>query len=116
MNATYAPSKRWDGQVQANWMAPQGIEGGTRLAMFATTVAARWKIRGDASVLTARVADPFNMQQMRIRTRTGAVTEDLDRRFGGRGLFLTFSRTFGQQLKLRPRTEAEASLDAPPPG
>ena len=118
MSAIYAPSKRWDSQVQANWMAPQGIEGGTRLAMFATTIAARWKIRGDASVLTARVADPFNTQQMRIRTRTGAVTEDLNRRFGGRGLFLTFSRTFGQQLKLRPRTEAEGASQvdgAPPP-
>ena len=115
MNATYAPSKRWDGQVQANYIAPQGIEGGTRLATLMTTVAARWKIGGDASVITARVSDPLNMQRMRIRTQTGAVTENLERRFGVRGFFLTYSRTFGQQLKLRPRTEAEASLDAPPP-
>jgi outer membrane receptor protein involved in Fe transport len=118
MNATFAASSRWDGQVQANYMAAQGVEGGTRLANFMTQVSGRWKIRGDAAnVLTLRLADPFNTQRMRVRTRTGAVTEDLERRVGMRGLFLTYSRTFGQQLKLRPQQEADPSsqLGGPPP-
>ena len=118
MNATYAPSPRWDGQVQANYMAPQGVEGGTRLANFMTSFAGRWKIRGDANVLTLRVTDPFSTQRMRVRTRTGAVTEDLERRFGVRGVFLSYSRTFGQQLRLRPREEPDAGsqMGGPPPG
>ena len=117
LNATYAPSPRWDGQVQANYMAPQGVEGGTRLANFMTSFAGRWKIRGDANVLTFRVTDPFDRQRMRFRTRTGAVTEDLERRFGVRGVFLTYSRTFGQQLRLRPREEPDAAtqMGGPPP-
>jgi hypothetical protein len=54
---------------------------------------------------------------MRIRTRTGAVTEDLERRMDVRGLFLTYSRTFGQQLKLRPASEPDAAsqMGGPPP-
>jgi outer membrane receptor protein involved in Fe transport len=117
MNATYAPSPRFDGQVQANYMAPQGVEGGTRLANFMGSVAGRWKIRGDANVLTLRVTDPLNTQRMRVRTRTGAVTEDLERRVGARGVFLTYSRTFGQQLKLRPREEPDpaSQMGGPPP-
>lgn len=102
MNATYAASKRFDGQVQANYLAPQGVEGGTRLANFMSVIATRWKIRGDANVLALRAVDPFDTQRLRIRTRTGAVTEDLERRMDARGLYLTYSRTFGQQLKLRP--------------
>jgi outer membrane receptor protein involved in Fe transport len=117
MNATYAASKRFDGQVQANYLAPQNMEGGTRLANFMSVVATRWKIRGDASVLTLRAVDPFDTQRMRIRTRTGAVTEDLERRMDVRGLFLTYSRTFGQQLKLRPASEPDAAsqMGGPPP-
>lgn len=118
MNATYAASPHWDGQIQANYMAAQGVEGGTRLPNFMTSMAGRWKIRGDANVLTLRVADLFNTQRMRVRTRTGAVTEDLERRVGARGVFLSYSRTFGQQLRLRPREEADPASQlggAPPP-
>lgn len=107
MNATYAASKRFDGQIQANYLAPQAMEGGTRLANFMSVFATRWKIRGDASVLTLRAVDPFDTQRMRIRTRTGAVTEDLERRMDVRALMLTYSRTFGQQLKLRPPSEVD---------
>jgi hypothetical protein len=93
------------------------MEGGTRLANFMSVFATRWKIRGDASVLTLRAVDPFDTQRMRIRTRTGAVTEDLERRMDVRGLFLTYSRTFGQQLKLRPHSEPDAAsqMGGPPP-
>lgn len=118
MNATYAASKRFDGQIQANYLAPQGMEGGTRLANFMSVFATRWKIRGDASVLTLRAVDPFDTQRMRIRTRTGAVTEDLERRMDVRGLVLTYSRTFGQQLKLRPPSELDpaSQMGGQPPG
>jgi ferric enterobactin receptor len=117
VNATLAPSKRWDAQMQMNYLAPQGVEGGTRLANFMSTFAARWKLNGDANVLTFRLTDPFYTMRMRVRTRTGAVTEDLERRFSVRGVFLTWSRTFGQQLKLRPKDDVDAASQmggAPP--
>jgi hypothetical protein len=43
------------------------------------------------------------------------VTELMERRFGMRGFFVTVSRNFGQQLKLRPRTQ-DAEGQAAQPG
>jgi hypothetical protein len=42
------------------------------------------------------------------------VIESTERRFGIRGVFLTFSRNFGQGIKLRPRQDqADAQPQAP---
>jgi len=37
-----------------------------------------------------------------VRTDNGRVVELSERRFGQRGVFLSFTRSFGQQLRLRP--------------
>jgi hypothetical protein len=47
------------------------------------------------------------------------VIEDSVRRFGMRGVFLTVTRNFGQQLKLRPKapdTEPQGPPSGGPPG
>ena len=104
MNATYAPSPRWDGQVQANYMAPQGVEGGTRLANFMTSFAGRWTIRGDASVLTLRVTDPFDTQRMRVRTKC-----DVRRRGGSCQPYTTFHAPSRCNSRLSSRSSSRLS-------
>jgi hypothetical protein len=37
----------------------------------------------------------------------------MERRFGMRGLFVTVSRNFGQQLKLRPRQDTDGQAAQP---
>ncbi|MFI5256390.1 MAG: hypothetical protein ACHQRK_03945 [Gemmatimonadales bacterium] len=65
------------------------------------------------------MSDPFNTMHFGYRTANGQVIEDSVRRFGMRGVFLTVTRNFGQQLKLRPKapeTEPQGPPSGGPPG
>jgi hypothetical protein len=70
---------------------------------------------GDKGSVTLRVADPFNLMKWGYRTADGRIIQTDEQHFGQRGLFVTISRTFGQQLKLRPQQETEPQ-GAPQPG
>jgi hypothetical protein len=61
------------------------------------------------------VADPFNLMKWGFRTADGQVIELTERHFGQRGLFLTVTRNFGQQLKLRPRQQDAEPQATPAP-
>ena len=87
------------------YRAAMKTEGGRQLAMVFTNVALRQKLWGDKGSLTLRVADPFNLTKFGYSTDNGVVTEQTERRFGMRGVFLTFTRNFGQQIRLRPRQQ-----------
>jgi hypothetical protein len=51
------------------------------------------------------------------RTLDARVDEYTQRHFGVRGLYITVSRNFGQQLKLRPQQQEPDATAAPgPPG
>jgi hypothetical protein len=50
------------------------------------------------------------------RTADGRVIESSEQHFGQRGVFVTLSRTFGQQLKLRPQQQEGESGGPPQPG
>lgn len=113
-NVSYGISKVLDAQLQANYRARTQVEGGEQLPFFITNLALRRKLWGEAGSLTLRLNDVFNTATFAVKTETNGVSETLERRFGQRGVFVTFSRTFGQQLKLRPRTEPDAA--APGPG
>jgi len=110
-NLSFAFSKLLDGQVMANYRAPREVEGGRQLAFFMTNFALRRKLWNNAGNLTLRAQDPFNTARFAIRTTTGQVSEVIERRFGARGLFLTFSRNFGTQLKLRPMQGPDGGLE-----
>jgi hypothetical protein len=49
-------------------------------------------------------------------TDNGQVVESNEQRFGVRGVYLTFSRNFGQQIKLRPRPTEPDNSQPPQPG
>jgi len=102
-NISWKLTPALDLQSFTMYRAPMKTEGGRQLAMVFTNVALRQKLWGDKGSLTLRVADPFNLTKFGYRTDNGVVIEETERRFGMRGVFLTFSRNFGQQIKLRPR-------------
>jgi outer membrane receptor protein involved in Fe transport len=104
-NLTWKFSPLADAQLFANYRAPFATEGGSQTAFVFMNLAARYKIWGDQGNISLRVADPFNLMKFGYRTANGQVIELSERRFGQRGLFLTVSRSFGQQLKLRPKQQ-----------
>lgn len=116
-NATWKLSPITDLQMFANYRAPMKTEGGSQQAMVMSNIAVRRKLWGDNGSLTLRVADPFNVMSFGFQTRDARVIESTERRFGIRGIYLSVSRNFGSQLKLRPRnTEGDQAPQGPPGG
>jgi ferric enterobactin receptor len=115
-NVSWKLTPALDLQSFAMYRAPMKTEGGSQLAMVFTNVALRQKLWGDKGSLTLRVADPFNLMKFGYRTNNGVVMEETERRFGMRGVFLTFSRNFGQQIKLRPRPQDPGTSQPQDPG
>jgi len=118
-NVTWKATPLTDVQAFANYRAPFATEGGTQSAFAMMQFALRYKLWGDQGNISLRVADPFNTMHFGYRTSNGQVIEDSVRRFGMRGLFLTVTRNFGQQLKLRPKameTEPQGPPSGGPPG
>jgi outer membrane receptor protein involved in Fe transport len=115
-NATWRLTPTLDGQLFANYRAPTATEGGSQTAFVMTNFALRQKLWGDKGSLTLRVSDPFSLTKFGFRTADGRVIELTERRFGMRGVFLTVSRNFGEQLKLRPRQQEGEPQTGPQPG
>jgi hypothetical protein len=104
-NATWKFSPVTDLQIFANYRAPFATEGGSQTAFVFSNVALRRKLWGDQGSIAVRVADPFNLMSYGFRTADGQVIELSERHFGVRGVFLSVSRNFGQQLKLKPKQQ-----------
>jgi hypothetical protein len=113
LNGTWKLSTLTDVQGFVNYRAPFATEGGSQMAFVFMNVAMRRKLWGDQGSLTLRVADPFNVMSFGFRTQDARVEERTQRNFGMRGLFITVSRNFGQQLKLRPRQQEQDVPAAP---
>jgi outer membrane receptor protein involved in Fe transport len=115
-NLTWKFSQVTDGQLFVNYRAPSATEGGSQSAFVFMNLAVRQKLWSDQGSLSIRVADPFNMMKWGFRTADGRVIELSERHFGQRGLFVTISRNFGQQLKLQPRQQDPEPQASPQPG
>jgi hypothetical protein len=115
-NMTWKLTPRTDLQGFANYRAPQATEGGSQSAFVFMNLAVRQKLWGDQGSITLRVADPFNLMKFGYRLSNGQLIEVNERRFGQRGLFLSVTRNFGQQLKLRPRDQDPQGQAPPAPG
>ena len=113
-NVTWKATPITDVQAFANYRAPFATEGGTQSAMAMMQFALRYKVWGDNGNVSLRVSDPFNTMHFGFRTANGQVIEDTVRRFGMRGVFLTVTRNFGQQLKLRPKAMEPDQSSGPP--
>jgi ferric enterobactin receptor len=117
LNGTWKLSPVTDLQGFANYRAAYATEGGSQTAFVFMNAAVRRKLWGDQGSVTLRVADPFNLMSYGYHTLDARVDEYTQRHFGVRGLYITISRNFGQQLKLRPRQQEPDATAAPgPPG
>lgn len=103
LNATWKITPTLDAQAFANYRPTYAIEGGETRAFTFLNFALRRKLWGDKGSLTLRVSDPFNMMTFGSMTENPAVISSTVRNMGMRGIYLAFSRNFGQQLKLRPK-------------
>jgi hypothetical protein len=90
-------------------------EQGRMSAMTMTNVALRQKLRGDAASVSLRVMDPFNTMKMGFVTEDGRFYQTSERKFGARGVFLSFNYAFGQQPRVRPRPSEQPDAAQPTP-
>ena len=103
-NATFKLSPTLDLQAFVMYRAPMNAELGRVRAMTMTNVALRQKVLGDQGSVTVRVMDPFNAMGMGFVTDDGRFYQTSQRRFGARGVFVSFGWNFGQQPQNgRPR-------------
>jgi outer membrane receptor protein involved in Fe transport len=114
-NVTWKFSTLTDGQLFVNYRAPSATEGGTQSAFVFMNMGLRHKLWADQGSVSLRFNDPFNMMKFGFRTADGRVIELSERHFGQRGLFITISRNFGQQLKLQPRQQDPEPQASPQP-
>ena len=115
-NATWKIGPTLDAQSFVNYRAPTTSEAGRRAAFVFMNAALRYKRWGDDGNISVRVADPFNLMKFGITTTSPQAIEESERHFGQRGVFLTVTRNFGQQLKLKPRQDDPAQAPPSPGG
>ena len=115
-NATWKLSPMMDAQFFANYRAPFTTESGSQTAFVSMNLAFRRKLWNDHGSLTVRIADPFNMMSFGSRTESDRVVQLTERSFGMRGVFISFSRNFGQDLKLRPKPQDSEPQTQSQPG
>jgi outer membrane receptor protein involved in Fe transport len=107
-NLTWKFSPVTDAQLSGNYRAPYNTEGGSQASTIFMNISGRYKAWGDAGSISVRVADPFNMFKYGYRTLTGSVEEISVRQFQQRALYISINRTFGQQVKLRPKSDGDS--------
>ncbi len=121
-------SDGWSGRTNLTWKATptldvQGFvmyrssmrtEQGRFSGFTFTNFALKQKLRGDKATATLRVMDPFGTMGWTMRTDDGQVLQLMDREFGARGAYLSFTWSFGQAPKMRPRPQEEQGAGGQP--
>jgi hypothetical protein len=115
INASWKLTSTLDVQGFANYRSKFATEYGYQDAFVFMNFAIRQKLYGDKGSITLRVQDPFNMMAFGSITRNPLIVQSSLQNFGQRGVFLSFSRTFGQDLKLRPQTPQDQPQTTPQP-
>ena len=115
LNVSWKLNPTLDVQAFANYRSRIRTEFGYNDPFVFMNFAIRQKIYGDKGSVTLRVQDPFNMMTFGSVTRNAAVMQSTVQNFGQRGVFISFSRNFGQDLKLRPRNPTDDPQTTPQP-
>src|ERR1019366_104962 len=88
---------------------------GSQRAFSYMNIALRQKLWNDKGSVTLRVQDPFNMMTFGSTTANPQIVVSTLQNFGQRGMFITFSPHFGEELKLEPRPQDSDPAQAGPP-
>ncbi|MBI4409149.1 MAG: TonB-dependent receptor [Gemmatimonadetes bacterium] len=99
-----------DAQGFFMYRAPMDVEQGRLSGMMMTHLSLRQKLLGERASITMNVIDPFDRMRFSFRTSDERHTQESTRRFGARGVFLTFSYNFGRPPRIpqRPNEEPQA--------
>jgi ferric enterobactin receptor len=100
-NATLRISSTLDAQGFLMYRAPMNAEQGRVSAMTMTSLSLRQKLMGDRASMTLRVMDPFNTMGFASEFSDPRFFQETERKFGARGVFLSFSYNIGQQPRVR---------------
>ncbi|CAN5716996.1 TonB-dependent receptor [soil metagenome] len=106
-NATLRISPTLDAQGFLMYRAPMNAEQGRISAMTMTNIALRQKLMGDRASVSLRVMDPFNTMGFGSEINDPRFFQETQRKFGARGVFLSFSYNFGQQPRVRQQRPQE---------
>lgn len=115
INASWKLTSTLDLQAFANYRSKFATEYGAQDAFVYMNFAIRQKLFNDKGSITLRVQDPFNMMAFGSVIENPAIMQSNLQNFGQRGVFLSFSRNFGQELKLRPRNPDDEPQTTPLP-
>ena len=113
-NATLKLTPTLDVQGMLMYRAPMSTEQGRVSSRSMVNLALRQKLMGDRASLSLRVVDPFNTMGFGSRTDDERFYLETERDFGARGVFATFSMTFGRPPRVQqPRQEQQPDGDEP---
>jgi outer membrane cobalamin receptor len=111
-SATWRASDELDLQGFVMYRAPMAVEMGRISGMTMTNLSSRYKV-SDRTNLTLRVQDPFNLMGFHFITSDERHFQESRRSFGARGVYLSLSYNFGQQPRVRQRTQQQDPDQAP---
>jgi outer membrane receptor protein involved in Fe transport len=100
-NAGWKLSPKLDAQGFFMYRAPMNTEQGRISAMSFLSVGLRQKLVGDRASVSLRVMDPFNTMGFGSVTEDPAFYLETQRKFGARGVYLSFNYNFGKAPRLR---------------
>ena len=115
-NATFNLPAGIDVQTSVFYRAPMVIEGGQMKPWTMVDLAVQKKLFNDRGRVGLRVSDPFKLMGFNVYRRDERYYESYDRSWNSRGLFLTFSYSFGsqdpaQQRRSRPQPSTPSGPD-----
>ncbi|HVX38429.1 MAG TPA: outer membrane beta-barrel protein, partial [Gemmatimonadaceae bacterium] len=112
-NVTYKITKTLNAQAFDNYRSAYATEGGRQNAFTMLNIAIQKQLWGNKGSVTLRIMDPFNQFNFGSVTTNPQVIQEMNRHFAFRGVGITFSRNFGQALKLRPKTVNDPTAQTP---
>ena len=104
-NASLRVSPTLDIQGFLMYRAPMNAEQGRVSAMTMTNFGLRQKLLGDRASVSLRIMDPFDTMGFASQFSDPAFLQETERKFGARGVSISFSYNFGQQPRVRPGRE-----------
>jgi ferric enterobactin receptor len=107
VNATLRINPGLDVQGFLMYRAPMNAEQGRISAWTMTNLALRQRLMGERASVTLRVMDPFNTMGFASSVNDVRFFQETERKFGARGVFLSFSYNVGQQPRARQQRPQE---------
>ncbi len=111
-NATFTLPAGFTLQTSLSYRAPMVIEGGEMKSWSMIDFAVQKKLLEDRGRLGLRVSDPFNLSGFGFTRRDDIYYQTYSRKWSSRGVFLTFSYSFGSPNQTQRRDRGQQTAPA----